>query len=150
MSRLNAPSSLTVALDQALQAADKEKIEAVLQTTDLSIVSQTISRLSPIKVPVLVRELAIRLQGKPGRAGHLLVWVNSILEHHHVTLNSDPAARDALRQVYSIADSRVQTFDSLLRLKGRLDLLLARAVPAGQGGGADAKGPLLVVDGTKM
>jgi U3 small nucleolar RNA-associated protein 5 len=149
-SRVSAPTSLSVALEQALQTEDKEKIEAVLQTVDTDIVSQTVHRLSAAKVPTLIRELGIRLQGKPGRAANLLTWVTAVLEHHAPLLTTEPSAREALRSVYAVADARVQTFDRLLRLKGRLDLILARTGAIGAtGDNSKPNGPLLVFDASK-
>ena len=124
--KLAAPNSLSIALDQALQTEDKDKIEAVLQISDIDIISQTIQRIPALKIPSLIRELAIRLQGKPGRAVNLLNWLLAVLDNHFSFLTTDPSAREALRSVYAIADSRVQLFSRLLRLKGRLDLVLAR------------------------
>jgi len=153
VSRVSAPSSLSIALEQALQTEDKDKIEAVLQTGDVDIISQTVSRLPSAKVAPLIRELAVRMQGKPGRASSLLLWMNAVMEHHAAFLTSDSVAREALKSIYAVADARVQTFDKLLRLKGRLDLILAKSNIGAAGGastGARASsGPLVVIDGTK-
>jgi len=142
-------SSLSVALDQALQTEDKDKIEAVLQTGDMEIVSQTVQRLSSLKVPALIRELSVRLQGKPGRAPHLLIWISAIMDHHAALLTTDTTSREALKSMYAIADLRVQVFDRLLRLKGRLDLVLARSSSYASSALTFSNRPLLVVDGTK-
>jgi U3 small nucleolar RNA-associated protein 5 len=150
INKASAPSSLTVALEQALQTEDKDRIEAVLQTSDAEIVAQTVERLSPSKVPVLLRELALRLQGKPGRAVNLLIWISSVLEHHGTLLSTDNNAKDALRSVYAVADARVQMFDRLLRLKGRLDLILSRDSLTGVRGSkhSSSNGPVTVFDAT--
>ena len=121
-----AAAGLARTLEQALQASDADGVEAVLQTADEAVIASTVARMQPGKVPVLVEAIAARLQGKPGRAAGQMRWLARILETHAALLQSDEAARLALLKAYKVAEARVAVLEPLLRLKGKLDLVLAR------------------------
>ena len=132
--------SLSATLEQALQTEDKERIEAVLGNTDRRVITATVARLPTAKLPRLLQELATRIDRRPGRAPQLLLWLGVVLETRGAELSADTsadveAARGALRRIYHLAEARVATFGPLLRLQGRLDLLLSRV---GTSGSTDA------------
>ncbi|PGG96778.1 hypothetical protein AJ79_09461 [Helicocarpus griseus UAMH5409] len=118
--------SLATVLTQSLKTNDTSLLESCFHTTDLSIVRATIQRMDSSLAATLLQKLAERLSTRPGRYGHLLVWVQWTCIAHG---GSIAGRQDVLRKIaglYKVMDQRSASLPSLLLLKGKLDMLDAQ------------------------
>jgi len=67
-----------------------------------------------------------KFQSKPSRGHTLLIWIQTILVCHAPYLMTLPDLMKVLSSLYLTADSRVTVFKKLLKLSGRLDLLVSQ------------------------
>jgi len=118
--------SLAHMLAQALHSNDQQLFEDCLNTTDAAVVRNTITRLpAPLAVRFLI-DIVARLEAKPSRGVQLLVWIRAVLLIHSSSLMTVPDLPNILSGLYSLVDARVAVFPRLLKLSGRLDLLLSQ------------------------
>ncbi|KAG6008466.1 hypothetical protein E4U21_004488 [Claviceps maximensis] len=115
--------SLTTVLTQALKTDDTELLESCLHTTDLPTVRNTIERIDSSLAGNLLNKLAARLYRRPGRAGNLMTWVQWTLVSHGGALASQPKVVQSLNGLQKVLAERAKGLNSLLALKGKLDLL---------------------------
>ncbi|KAG5928357.1 hypothetical protein E4U42_000803 [Claviceps africana] len=115
--------SLTTVLTQALKTDDTELLESCLHTTDLPTVRNTIERIDSSLAGNLLTKLAARLYRRPGRAGNLMTWVQWTLVSHGGALASQPKVIQSLNSLQKVLAERAKGLNSLLALKGKLDLL---------------------------
>ncbi|KAG5937373.1 hypothetical protein E4U53_008206 [Claviceps sorghi] len=115
--------SLTTVLTQALKTDDTELLESCLHTTDLPTVRNTIERIDSSLAGNLLTKLAARLHRRPGRAGNLMTWVQWTLVSHGGALASQPKVIQSLNSLQKVLAERAKGLNSLLALKGKLDLL---------------------------
>jgi U3 small nucleolar RNA-associated protein 5 len=120
-----APShqSLTTVLSQALRTDDVDLLESCLHTTDLSVIRNTIETIDTSLAGILLNKLAARLHRRPGRAGSLMTWVRWTLVAHGGALASQPKVVQSLSSLQKVLAERAKGLNSLLALKGKLDLL---------------------------
>lgn len=116
-------SSLGTVLNQALRTDDAELLESCFATTDLPVVHNTIERLDSGLAGSLLVHLATRLHRRPGRAGTLMHWVRWTLVVHGGALAAQPEAMARLASLQKVLATRARGLNSLLVLKGKLDLL---------------------------
>ncbi|KAJ3106543.1 WD repeat-containing protein 43 [Phlyctochytrium planicorne] len=119
-------TSLHSMLAQAVHSNDKQLLETTLTVSDPRIILATVRRLQPSLVVPLLDMLVGRLQAKPNRAAALIDWVRSIVVAHAAFLMTDPALVKHLGALYQALDSRVSTFEKLIKLSGRLDLVMSQ------------------------
>ncbi|KAI9841348.1 MAG: Small subunit (SSU) processome component [Thelocarpon superellum] len=125
---LSAPlaASLSTVLMQALRTNDVHLLESCLHTTDLDIIRSTVERLDSSLATTLLHRLADRLHRRPGRAGNLMVWVQWTLIAHGGYLASQPELMAKLTTLHRVIQQRASGLQSLLALKGKLDMLEAQ------------------------
>lgn len=131
--------SLTTVLTQALKTDDTDLLESCLHTTDLTTIRNTIERIDSSLAGTLLTSLAARLYRRPGRAGNLMTWVQWTLVSHGGALASQPKVVQSLSSLQKVLAERAKGLNSLLALKGKLDLLdgqmdLRRKMQRGSGG----------------
>lgn len=119
-------SSLGTVLNQALRTDDTELLESCFATTDLAVVHNTIERLDSGLAANLLMQLGSRLHQRPGRAGTLMHWVQWTLVVHGGALAAQPEALSKLGRLQKVLAMRARGLNSLLVLKGKLDLLDAQ------------------------
>ncbi|KAI0008738.1 NUC189-domain-containing protein [Xylariaceae sp. FL0662B] len=119
-------SSLGTVLSQALRTDDADLLESCLHTTDLATVRNTIQRLDSTLAGTLLTKLAARMHRRPGRAGSLMTWVQWTLVAHGGTLATQPGLAKRLSELHRVLEERSRGLNSLLALKGKLDLLEAQ------------------------
>ena len=126
--RLQAPaaSSLGTVLTQSLRTNDSSLLESCLYTTDLNIIRGTLERIDSSLAATLLEKLADRLHRRPGRAGNLMVWVQWTLVSHGGYLAGQPQLMDKLNALQRVVKERASGLNSLLLLKGKLDMLEAQ------------------------
>ncbi|UNI16073.1 Small subunit (SSU) processome component [Purpureocillium takamizusanense] len=115
--------SLTTVLTQALKTDDTDLLESCLHTTDLTTIRNTIERIDSSLAGTLLTSLAARLYRRPGRAGNLMTWVQWTLVSHGGALASQPKVVQSLSSLQKVLAERAKGLNSLLALKGKLDLL---------------------------
>jgi U3 small nucleolar RNA-associated protein 5 len=118
-----APQSLTTVLSQALRTDDADLLESCLHTKDLPTIRNTIERLDSTLAGTLLNKIAARLYRRPGRAGVLMTWVQWTLIAHGGALASQPKVIHGLNGLQKVLSERAKGLNSLLALKGKLDLL---------------------------
>ncbi|KAK5233292.1 Small subunit (SSU) processome component [Exophiala xenobiotica] len=118
--------SLGTVLTQALRTNDNNLLEACLHTLDITIVKNTIQRLDPGLAGALLSKLAERLASRPGRYGNLIAWVQWTCIAHGGAIAAQPDVTAKVRTLYQVLGQRVRSLDSLLLLKGKLDMLDAQ------------------------
>lgn len=115
--------SLTTVLTQALRTDDTDLLESCLHANDARTVENTIEQLDSSLVGILLSKLAARLHRRPGRAGELMAWVQWALVVHGGALASQPQVVQSLDNLQKVLAERAKGLNSLLALKGKLDLL---------------------------
>ncbi|KAL2365774.1 hypothetical protein RJZ56_001229 [Blastomyces dermatitidis] len=142
--------SLSTVLSQALTTNDNSLLESCFHTTDMNIVRATIQRMNSSLAATLLQKLAERLSSRPGRYGHLLVWVQWTCIAHGGSIAGRPEVLRKITALFKVMDQRSASLPSLLLLKGKLDMLDAQlglrqnlqraAGPGGRGRGAGTVG----------
>lgn len=119
-------SSLGTVLSQALRTDDADLLETCLHITDLATVRNTIQRLDSSLAGNLLTKLASRMHRRPGRAGSLMAWVQWTLIAHGGALATQPGLVKKLSELNRVLEERSRGLNSLLSLKGKLDMLEAQ------------------------
>ncbi|PHH59080.1 hypothetical protein CDD81_3819 [Ophiocordyceps australis] len=115
--------SLTTVLSQALRTDDVQMLESCFQVSQISVVRSTIESIDSTLAGILLTKLAVRLHNRPGRAGILLNWVQWTLVAHGGALASQTQVQQTLKNLQKVLNERVKGLNSLLSLKGKLELL---------------------------
>lgn len=118
--------SLATVLTQSLKTNDNAMLESCFNTGDNSIIRTTIQRLDSSLAASLLQKLAERLSLRPGRYGHLLVWVQWTCVAHGGSLAGHSDLLKRMTTLYKVMDQRSSSLSSLLLLKGKLDMLDAQ------------------------
>ena len=126
--QVNLPSgmSLRTVLSQSLHTNDVNLLETCLHVHDLDTIRATIERLDSTLATILLQKLAERLHSRPGRAGSLMVWIQWTLVAHGGYLASQPDVVKKLSALQRVVKERASSLQSLLSLKGKLDMLEAQ------------------------
>ncbi|KAI4867213.1 NUC189-domain-containing protein [Hypoxylon rubiginosum] len=119
-------SSLGTVLSQALRTDDADLLESCLHTTDIQTIRHTIQRLDSTLAGKLLTKIAARMHRRPGRAGTLMTWVQWTLVAHGGALATQPGLTAKLSDLHRVLEERSRGLNSLLALKGKLDLLEAQ------------------------
>lgn len=118
--------SLATVLTQSLRTNDNNLLESCFHTTDTSIVRTTIQRMDSSLAGILLQKLAERLSTRPGRYGHLLVWVQWTCVAHGGAIAGKADILRKMSSLFKVMDQRSSSLPSLLLLKGKLDMLDAQ------------------------
>lgn len=119
-------NSLGTVLTQALRTNDIELLESCFMVHDLQSIRATIERTPSNLVAILIENLANRMERRPGRAGHLMVWVQWALVSHGGYLAGLPDLMKTLRALYRALSDRAENLPRWLQLKGKLDMMNAQ------------------------
>jgi len=120
--------SLAVLLQQGLQSKDKKILNNVLQRTDGAFIRNTVSRLSPSVVVVLVKELTQRMHGHAQSQRTVLLWVNSVLTIHKSFLTSLPDVDELLHPLRQLMHTPTELLDRLMQVNSQLKSFLSQGV----------------------
>lgn len=118
--------SLATVLTQSLRTNDNNLLESCFHTTDTNIVRTTIQRMDSSLAGILLQKLAERLSNRPGRYGHLLVWVQWTCVAHGGAIAGKADILRKMSSLFKVMDQRSSSLSSLLLLKGKLDMLDAQ------------------------
>ena len=126
LQQLPSGMSLGTVLTQSLRTNDTNLLETCFHVKELATVRATIERLDSSFATVLLQRLAERLHSRPGRAGSLMVWIQWTLIAHGGYLAGQPEAMKKLASLHRVVKDRANSLQSLLSLKGKLDMLEAQ------------------------
>ena len=126
LQQLPSGMSLGTVLTQSLRTNDTNLLETCFHVKDLVTVRATIERLDSSFATVLLQRLAERLHSRPGRAGSLMVWIQWTLIAHGGYLAGQPEVMKKLASLHRVVKDRANSLQSLLSLKGKLDMLEAQ------------------------
>jgi len=118
--------SMKNSLIQALKVQDNEQLSSILNNTQLSIVQKTVAGLPTTYVIPLLRYIITKFRSNPKFGISLIVWMRLVLIEHTSYLMTVPELVKILAELYTTIDSRVSVLDDLLKLQGRMDLLLSQ------------------------
>ncbi|GLC46652.1 hypothetical protein PLESTB_001550400 [Pleodorina starrii] len=124
--------SLSVLLTQAIRSNDRALLERCMATSNPTVIANTVARIVPMDAALFLKAAVDRLVSKPNRAVQLVPWIRAVLHHHTAYLMSAPGVQPALTSLFQAIDSRVKLHDPLLRLYGRLGLVLHHSRDKGQ------------------
>ncbi|KAK6407441.1 Small subunit (SSU) processome component [Oleoguttula sp. CCFEE 5521] len=119
-------TSLSTVLTQALRTNDKDLLETCFAVIDQQTIRATIQRLQSHLVGNLMQRLAERIHKRPGRTGHLMTWIQWSLVAHGGYLVTQPQIMKQLKALNQVLRERANGLQSLLQLKGKLDMLGAQ------------------------
>lgn len=126
LQQLPSGMSLGTVLTQSLRTNDTNLLETCFHVKDLATVRATIEHLDSSFATVLLQRLAERLHSRPGRAGSLMVWIQWTLVAHGGYLAGQPEVMKKLASLHRVVKDRANSLQSLLSLKGKLDMLEAQ------------------------
>lgn len=126
LQQLPSGMSLGTVLTQSLRTNDTNLLETCFHVKDLATVRATIERLDSSFATALLQRLAERLHSRPGRAGSLMVWIQWTLIAHGGYLAGQPEVMKKLASLHRVVKDRANSLQSLLSLKGKLDMLEAQ------------------------
>ena len=126
LQQLPSGMSLGTVLTQSLRTNDTNLLETCSHVKELATIRATIERLDSSFATVLLQRLAERLHSRPGRAGSLMVWIQWTLIAHGGYLAGQPEVMKKLVSLHRVVKDRANSLQSLLSLKGKLDMLEAQ------------------------
>ena len=118
--------SLAHMLAQALHSKDDALLEECLNNTGDAVVRSTVARLPPTLAVQFLIDVVHKLEARPSRGVMLMVWIKAVLMIHSSYLMTVPDLPEVLSSMYALVDSRLSVFPRMLKLCGRLDLLLSQ------------------------
>lgn len=119
-------TSLGTVLAQALKTDDADLLESCLQISDTTVIRNTIQRLDSSLAGSLLTQIAARMHRRPGRAHNLMSFVQWTLIAHGGALATQPDIQRRLAELNRVLEERSRGLNSLLALKGKLDMLEAQ------------------------
>jgi hypothetical protein len=120
------PASMATVLAQALHSDDAAQLEIVLSSTAPEAIEATVAKLEPRYIVPFLRQVVSRFESKPARGPTMARWLRAVLIHHAAALASTPGLVQQLAGVYHVIDARLASYRKMLRLAGRLDLLMGQ------------------------
>ena len=118
--------SLGLVLSQALRTNDTSLLETCLQTSDPATIRTTVNRLDSSLASALCQRLAERIQSRPGRAGPLVTWIESIVVAHGGYMVGQPALMKSMKALAKVLRERTAALQTFLAINGKLDVIAAQ------------------------
>jgi len=109
--------SLKELLTQALQSSDDSLLELALSVHDVKMIATTIKEMNEDLLVILLGKLTSRLASSPLRAEVLSVWISNCLKRGSFDSDHLAVLRNMLYE-------RIESFSDLLRLEGRLSMMV--------------------------
>jgi len=119
-------SSLHLAIEQALQTRDDGQLEDCLAVSQSDLVDRTVGRLGTASVVPFLTSVIHKFEARPSRGAALVPWIRAVLVQHTAYLMAVPGLVDKLSALYRTVDARLSVFKKLLKLSGRLELVLSQ------------------------
>ncbi|ORZ31842.1 WD40-repeat-containing domain protein [Catenaria anguillulae PL171] len=152
-------TSLHITLTQALHSNDTDLLESVLNAPFLTsaAIATTVRKVPTQHIVPLMHAVIDRFMRTHSRAGHLLEWIKAVVTMHTGYLMTVPDLVRKLAAFHHALETRIDQGKQLLKLQGRLDLVLAQvemhhpaqaaaAAQAANVGAVGAQGGVVIVD----
>jgi len=117
--------SVQTVLIQALHTKDSALLETCLEVADPTVIKNTVQSLPTTFVLPFVTFAVEKFRASPNRT-EIIPWLRNVLIYHSSYLMSVPDVVTSLTALYTTIDTRVAALPRLLKLSGRLDLLLSQ------------------------
>lgn len=119
-------SSVASILRQALVASDARLLESVLSSTakDKKEVAAAVASLTPARALLLLQHLVQQQQTSPATSILKGPWIEELVKQHGVVLGTTEAGREQLVLLLLQVEERRRTEAALVKVKGRVELLL--------------------------
>lgn len=132
--------SMASSIKQLLKSGDQNLLTTcIIAAADKKVLHKSVEDLSGSEAFAWLQECEKILAQYPQRAVHCCDWIKTILGVHCRFLLTHPELRDQLHPLYNSLQQRMQCHASLLKLQGKLDLLLTIAKER-RGGGTKNSG----------
>jgi hypothetical protein len=118
--------SVKSALIQAIKTDDNEQLSSIFNNTQMSIIQKTVAGIPTNYVIPLLKYIISKFRSNPKFGLNLINWMKVVLIEHTSYLMTVPELVKILAELYTTIDSRVSVLDDLLKLQGRMDLLLSQ------------------------
>ena len=117
--------SLVELLTQALSSNDDTLLELALSVRDSKVITRTLQELQPPSLlTALLSKLTTRLASSPMRAQALVTWLSPCLKQAHILQNDGTLLpRSHINALRNLLHERMESFQDLLRLEGRLSMM---------------------------
>jgi hypothetical protein len=135
--------SLRPVLEQAVTSGDASLLEYCLSVTDKRVIDVTVAALPARLVVPFTAAVVTRFRSKPSRGMTLSAWIRSLLRHHTPSLVSSTDLVSQLQGLYQSIEERVRVHQDMMRLGGRLDVLMVQ-IEGRKTGGSAGQGPVTV------
>ena len=120
--------SLLQMLVQGLTSKDEVLLQKVLNTKKGSIIKNTVSRLpTRLVLPFMEVLLGNLTTSSHQQQTNFVSWMRILLSIHMSYLMTVPDVVERLGGLYQTMEARVGTFEKLMKLSGRLDMILTTA-----------------------
>jgi len=119
-------TSITGMLVQALHTGDKAMLDSCFAVSDVSIIRNTVLRVPSKYIITFLNEAVHRFHARSHRNTTLVTWIKALLQIHAGYLISQPDLVQVLSTLYMVVDTRLTLFKKMVKLNGRLDLLLSQ------------------------
>ncbi|CUM63542.1 uncharacterized protein PRCAT00001120001 [Priceomyces carsonii] len=116
-------TSLAVVLSQSLKNDDNTLLESVLSNRDSQVICETITRLDPSLVVILLDRLSEKIIRQSSKFDQLNYWLKWIIIIHGGYLATVPRLSSQLVNLHAILNKKATTLPRLLELQGRLGML---------------------------
>ncbi|XP_059480437.1 WD repeat-containing protein 43 [Neocloeon triangulifer] len=124
--------SLSALLQQGLASNDKGLQKEILLTKDPSVISSTVANLPIEYVPMLVQQLAVLVHWSGWKGETATKWITEILMHHSSLVLGSPQLVALIQPILGLVEVRLAGLQNLMKLKGRLSLLMAQMALRGK------------------
>jgi len=118
--------SMKNALIQAIKTQDNEQLSTLLHNTQINIVQKTVAGIPTNYVIPFLKFIISKFRSNPKFGLSLIIWMRAVLIQHTSYLMTVPELVKLLAELYTTIDSRVSVLDDMLKLQGRMDLLLSQ------------------------
>jgi len=142
-----APRTDTLAqlLVQGLHGKDGRILDSVLDRADQELIDNTVRRIPAEAVVPLVTTLQKYVKGRGMVNSSHAKWLRSVLTLHTGFLVSVPDCQELLGPVYALLEARTGAYNSVLQLRGKLDLVIKQKSGRVEDAAVDADQEALVV-----
>ena len=134
--------SMHTALMQAIRTNDQALLDTCLYSAASEgralrrggndVLTNTVRRLPPQYVVPFLTATVDRFQSTPGQGLVLVQWIRAVLTEHLSYLMTVPNIVTTLSGLYLAVHARLESHRSILKLSGRLDLVLAQIARQGK------------------
>ncbi|CEM05250.1 unnamed protein product [Vitrella brassicaformis CCMP3155] len=119
-----AVTSMASVVRQALTSDDPQMLESALRSKLEPVIAATLAELPSDLVAKLLEHITLRIHAKPMGMFEHQKWLRAILTNHTGYLMTMPHCRPMLHSLYEHIQQRTANHPTVVRLYGKLDLLL--------------------------